>query len=341
MNQKVSENIKMLGFVMTCFMIFYHCGALDNSYALNSIDGVLNRVASSAFDQMGILVMSHFFTVTGFLLFRNLNMKNYPKKIKRRVFSLLIPYISWQVIITLKLIIQGKYIFSFKDFLYRIFCLAQWPFDGALWYVYAVFLLAVISPIFLLMFRNKKVGWCIILIIIALWTTRWKIHNPLYLKVFGYGYIANICSYFPSYIVGAFYGKYYSELDDQKSLLYILSVILVGVLLEVVFPGALTITIRMIPLLSLALLPSVVPVLKDAWVYRLTFIMYAIHQPLIGDIKHAIYRIYSMVTIPASVCNVLTRVIILGVDIGLAAAIYVVLKRFIPKALNALTGGRD
>lgn len=341
MNQKVSERIKILGFVMTCFMVFYHCAASDASSAVNAIDGSFNRLISYDFDKMGVLVMSHFFAVTGFLLFNNLNMKNYPKKIKRRVFSLLIPYVTWQVIIAIKLVLQGKYIFSLKDYLYTTFGLVAWPLDGAMWYVYAIFLLALLSPIFLLIFKNEKVGWSIVLILIIFWATRWKIHNPQFLKVFGYGYVANICSYLPSYIVGAFFGKFYSQLNEQKSLAYILSILFMAFLLQGAFPDFLyDITIRMMPILALALLP-VVSSVKDVWVYKLTFLMYAMHQPLIGDIKPHIYNLYARVSIPASVSNVLTRIIILSIDICLSAVIYVVLKKFAPKVLNTLTGGRD
>ena len=213
MNQKVSEKIKILGFLMTCFMVFYHCGALDNSYALNATDAGFNTFSSYIFDAMGKLVMSYFFAVTGFLLFRNLNLKNYPIKIKRRVFSLLIPYVTWQVIVTLKLVLQGKYIFSLQDFLCKTFFLVMWPLNGAMWYLYAIFLLALISPIFLLIFKNKKVGWCLVLATIIFLAANGNITNELFIRIVNHGFVGNIFFYFPSYLVGAFYGKFYDELN--------------------------------------------------------------------------------------------------------------------------------
>lgn len=327
---------------MTCFMIFYHCGALDNSYAFNAIDASFNTLLSNIFNSMGTLVMSYFFSVTGYLLFRNLNLENYAIKIRKRVFSLLIPYVTWQVIITLKLIFQGRYVFTLKDFLYKTFYLVCWPLDGAMWYVYAVFLLALISPIFLLILKNKKLGWCIVLLTIVFVYTQGKIDNQLYIRIVNHGYVRNILFYFPSYLVGAFYGKFYYELNGGgKSLVYILSVLFIAFLLENTFPGALSnTTIMMMPLMGLCLLP-VVPILKDKWIYKLTFLMYAIHQPLLDDIKWHIYNFYTKVPIPVSICNILTRIIILAVDMCISVIIYSVLTKYAPKVLKILTGGRD
>ncbi|WP_373599797.1 acyltransferase family protein [Paraclostridium bifermentans] len=341
MNQKLSEKIKILGFLMTCFMIFYHCGALDNSYALNATDAAFNTFLSNIFDVMGVFVMSHFFAVTGFLLFRNLNLKNYPTKIKRRVFSLLIPYVTWQVIITLKLVLQGQYIFSLKDFLYKTFYLVMWPSDGAMWYVYAVFLLALVSPIFLLIFKNKNIGWGLVVVIIIFLSAQRNITNEMFVRIVNHGYVGNILFYFPSYLVGAFYGKFYDELHQENRLVYIFSVLFIAFLLEGTFPGFLSnTTIKLMPIMGLFLLP-VIPSLKDKWVYRLTFLMYAMHQPLIDDIRWRIYDFYEYISIPVSVSNILTRVIILISVIILSTIIYVILNKFAPKALTALTGGRD
>ncbi|WP_206046733.1 acyltransferase family protein [Inconstantimicrobium porci] len=267
--------------------------------------------------------------------------KNYSSKIKRRVFSLLIPYVMWQIIIAIKYVLQNEYTFSIKNFIYRTFYLVTWPIDGPMWYVYAIFLLALISPVFLLMFKNKKVGWCMVLIIIVFLRAQGKFNIPVFTRIANHGYVGNIIWYFPSYLVGAFYGRFYDELNEEKSLVYVLSLLFLACLLQGVLPGIFyDITIRMMPIMSLFLLP-VIPSLKDKWVYRLTFLMYAMHQPLIADVKPHINNLYKVVLMPDSVRNILTRVIILAIDIALAAAIYIVLKKFAPKGLNALTGSRD
>ena len=65
------------------------------------------------------------------------------------------------------------------------------------------------------------------------------------------------------------------------------------------------------------------------------------HQPLIGDLWPYLYDgIYTKITLPVSVCNVITKLAVLGIDILLAYIIHTVLKRTSPKILKLLTGGR-
>ena len=64
------------------------------------IDLWLNDHVSIAFNQIGILAMSYFFTVTGFLLFSGLSYGKISSKIRKRVKTLLIPYLVWELIAT-------------------------------------------------------------------------------------------------------------------------------------------------------------------------------------------------------------------------------------------------
>lgn len=90
---------------MTCVMVAYHCGSPDNP--INTFDFKWNNFISSVFNSLATLAMSYFFTVTGFLLFYSLSLKNYVLKIKKRIFSLLTPYLVWQVLIVIKTIMKG------------------------------------------------------------------------------------------------------------------------------------------------------------------------------------------------------------------------------------------
>lgn len=259
---------------------------------------------------------------------------------KKRIFSLLIPYVLWQCIIVVIDIVQKQYVFSMPDFLNKTFCLVAWPIDGAMWYVYAVFLMALISPILLLLFKNKKIGWFFILAVVILVEVREQISNPVIIQIITHGYVSNILFYLPCYLVGAFYGKFSDENTGSDFLIYTLSVIFMAFLLEGISNGMLSrTTIKMMPMAILYLLP-LYSVLKDKKIYKFSFLMYAIHQPLIGDLWSPVIRFYGKVALPASVYNVFTRVVILLIDMTLAALIYMVLKRFLPKTLKCLTGNR-
>ena len=145
-NETISRRITNLGFIMTCLIITYHVGTPSNP--LNALDDKWNTYIGNIFNSLASLAISYFFTVTAFLLFNNLSMKNFKQKLQKRMYSLLVPYILWQVIIVIKQIFQGK-VWNIKAFIKYTFLFEAWPADGALWYVYAVFLLMLISPFLL------------------------------------------------------------------------------------------------------------------------------------------------------------------------------------------------
>lgn len=72
-DKSTSDNIKMLGVVMTAAIVMYHCGATASLTWGGMADLWLNDHISIVFNQIGVLAMSYFFTVTGFLFFLGLS----------------------------------------------------------------------------------------------------------------------------------------------------------------------------------------------------------------------------------------------------------------------------
>ncbi|MBR5410199.1 MAG: acyltransferase [Clostridia bacterium] len=335
--EQISKKIRVIGFIMTCFMVFYHCGDYDNSLAVNSIDSWFNTGFNHVFSIMGRIIMAWFFTVTGFLLMHGLSFANYPKKMKRRCFSLLIPYVLWQVIITIKQIIVNHAAFSLKGFLYQNFALVKWPSDGALWYVYAVFILAVFAPILLVLFKNRNVGFILLICIVAAIQFRGSITNATFQAIINYGLLPNILSYLPAYLIGAFYGKFYDELKAADSLKYVLLLLFVSRLLF--FADFSLIAVLIMPILGIYLFPNINR-FADLKIYKLTFLMYALHQPIIVDFRPHILNVMGLIIRPAVCMNLFNRIAILMIDIMFAAVIYIVFKKVCPFILKLLTGGR-
>lgn len=60
-DKSTSDNIKMLGVVMTAAIVMYHCGATASSNAGGgTVDLWLNDHVSIAFNQIGVFAMSYF-----------------------------------------------------------------------------------------------------------------------------------------------------------------------------------------------------------------------------------------------------------------------------------------
>lgn len=341
MNKMTSEKIIFLNFLMSCFMVCYHTISINDSYALNTWDVRFARGFGNVFSVMGSFAMCYFFFITAYLLFRNYELKDYKRKMKRRFFSLLIPYVAWQIIITFIDILQKQYIFEKTDFLFRTFLIQKYPLDGPLWYVLAIFLLALISPILLLMLKEKKVGWGFIMIVSILTQVMYKLPFKIVQDILQFGVMDNVIYYLPCYLVGAFYGKYEENLHPQNLLGYILLLLGVSYFLEGFIPSLFGVmTKMMLPVFMFFLIPSFNN-FKLLKVYNLTFLMYAIHQPLINDLWDGMFKFYIKQNFSVTVYNVGSRFVILLLTLSVSALIYFILSCISPMFLGILTGGRQ
>jgi len=119
-----------------------------------------------------------------------------------------------------------------------------------------------------------------------------------------------------------------------------MSLLVMGCLLDGVLPGTLSnISMQLAAALALFTLP-IVPALLDRKIYSLNFLMYAIHLPLISAVWPYLSRICARIPLPVSIWNILTRLLILTADIALAWLLQAGLRRFAPRVLRILTGGR-
>lgn len=340
LDRQISEKIKFLGFLLTCFIVVYHCPFMEEGFMQGAVDAAVCKLTEQVVLSMGIFAMCHFFAVTGFLLFQNFSLHTYPKKIKRRVSSLLIPYVIWQVLTAVLMVVFRVESISIHDFIRRTFLFIPYPYDGALWYVYAVFFLAILSPLLLPLLRNPKVGWGCMIVFFLLLELRDSLTAPAIVAFIRYGYVHHILYYLASYLAGCFFGKFGSTLGRNRSLKYLLSALVVALLFTGLLPGFFfNLTVRLLPLAVLYLLPPV-PRLAKLPVLKLSFLIYALHQPVIGVAEPVLRRIYSMASFPACVCNLITMSVILAACLCLAAAAHSFLKRFAPFLLRLLTGGR-
>lgn len=328
---------------MTCGMVFFHSPIIDTVPSLGSADFFVKICIDGAIRNSVDLIMSYFFTVTGFLLFRNFNMSEFPAKIKNRVFSLLIPFILWQAILALVDTVFKYNTITFTEFLEKTFLMQRWPLNSAMWYVYAIFLLALLSPLVYLIIKKKVLGWGLIIIIMLLTEARGKIDIPIVKAILSYGYVENIVLFFPAYFAGAFYGYHFRDASSD-CLFYLIPTLLIAFLLNDMIDGLFfNISLKLLPIAMIYLLPPI-HFLENRKIYRLSFLMYALHQPLIWKTSQFVldlYTAYISKIIPfAAVASILTRLIILGIDIGLAALIYFVFSKLSPRFLALLSGGR-
>lgn len=143
----------------------------------------------------------------------------------------------------------------------------------------------------------------------------------------------------PAYLVGSYFGRFYDIIKKDEYIKYIISIVFIALLLDGINDGAFrTIAIELLPITAVLYLPTCQQLVGKK-IYNMTFLMYAIHEPLIGDFKQILVNIYNL-NIPISLSNLFVRFGILIIDIFIASAVFVVLNKICPKILKLLTGGR-
>lgn len=146
----------------------------------------------------------------------------------------------------------------------------------------------------------------------------------------------------PSYLLGAYFGFYCAQASEIDNLRFLLAALLAAFAADTVFSGFFSlITLQVLPLFALFLLPMPES-LCDRKVYHLSFLVYALHQPLLRHLLHPIRDLMYVVypASPATLINGLGRVLYLLAILCLAWSLHTMLSRFCPKALDVLTGGR-
>lgn len=340
MDKRISSNIKIFSFVVSCFMVLFHAGMYDNSNAVNQFDRELSELINYDYKLLAFFGLSFFFSVTGFLLFYGLNYRNYLKKIERRVHSLLIPYLIWQALVLIKDLCIGRR-YEIPDVLLRTFGLELWPLNGPLWYVYVVFLLALLlSPVLLLMFSSKRSAWIstFAMLILIRFLKQTSI-EPVRIVV-SYGLFSRILTYLPAYMIGAYYGRFYEKNRMPESIVYSLAVVLFAYLLDFKISGFFTdMVVMTLPMALIFIFPSI-PKLENRKIYDYTFLIYALHHPFIVDLKGFIDEGLAWIPIPVTILNIFEHLLILAASVLLAAGLSKLLEKLSPKILAVITGGR-
>lgn len=152
--------------MMLC-VVFIHSNFLPNIGSDFCIDGFRNFLG--LFDCLLSCAVPTFFFISGYLFFRSglLTRETYSYKIKRRWRSLIVPYIIWNTIALVTLLIKTLPLLSdifpqYSGFYNSLLNIplgyvnlldTGYPYDFALWFVRNLIILVLVSPLLSVMFR--------------------------------------------------------------------------------------------------------------------------------------------------------------------------------------------
>lgn len=347
-----SKKLSVMNFAMTIAIVVFHW---KNFYMLNLTAPANETVGVTAYDILFVLspvALRFFFFISAFLLYFGISDKaDVRKKLKKRLYSLGIPFLVWNVLILgwkfAHALLTSHALPSYGPLDY-IMGFSFEPFCGPFWYILALLMLLPLAMLVVLI-KHRRILTTVALAILAVSAL---ILSLVFKNVDGFfeGWFANLFDYVPAYCLGVWFALYCPRavLFESTSLLarVIAGVALVAsvVVLNLDFPYDTVldqVTYLAIPTaLWILLPPSSFEKMKVAYPLKISFFIYAMHATLIGLLNTVLVRIVG----PNSF-NLLSAIV---VHIGLLAILYAVCLGFafackcvLPKKLYAvLSGGR-
>ena len=158
-----------------------------------------------------------FFFISAILFYRNCEWKDIPQKLYRRIFSLLIPFLIWNVFFVAVYWALQKIPFTAERMAIAtpLDTLTQWlkaiwhTQFTPLWFIKDLMFFCLLSPIILLIIKNKWVG---IVATIGVFISSVLLH---------WDGISKLFYWFPVYLSGALVGRYlYGTTRDENTRLF-------------------------------------------------------------------------------------------------------------------------
>ena len=353
MKKEVSNKFKYFNFIFTLLIVLYHFRSLNEFNINYNNDLAINtgKLFSCLVNHINFVSMTGFFTISGFLFYYNINnTKDALNKIKKRIKTLLIPYITWTLlIIILKTIIEGS--LPFKSIKAIPGYLFFHPIDGPLWYILALLLLMNLSPIIIRIkkFNKKTISFFFVLFIVIWLVIRFKSLQPI-INLDAWWWHSNMVCYVPSYMFGAYLGMTCHEKilyeKYNKRIIMIIGIVLLVVTSIMYLKIDMNRNIEYILyILQFTSLWMIIDSrlfknnVKDFFNYA--FFLYALHQPILivafdkfntVIIKNQKINIYEVI-----ILKIVEVITMYCVSLAIAKTIK---KRLPKKAYSALCGGR-
>lgn len=192
MNRECSWKISLATFLANIMILLHHANL--KSYYAHKVT-ILSSFIMDFFSAVSIPAMVWFFFVSGYLFYRGLDIKKIPEKWKRRIGSILIPFIIWNTFSVILDFVKGNSLTFSTDFFVEnyMFINGVGCANGPLWYLFRLMEYILIAPAIYLIIKNK---WFTVCGEIALIVLNYKL---------GIGYF-DITYFLPVYIAGAYYG---------------------------------------------------------------------------------------------------------------------------------------
>ena len=367
LNMKKATSIKIgvFSFIGTLIIAAYHLELVFYNYL--SVSDSTHEILVESFEYIACVAMSFFFMKSGFLLYRNATKENIGAKLKRRLFTLFVPFFLWNLpFLFIKLFQQFILHFDSEISIKKVILkLTLFPYNGPLWYVFAIGVLCFIAPIILIIKEHKKMFMVMVGSVLALSIFIYGFNglrffidlsdsNQAYIE-----WIERFFRYLPCYMVGSLLGmsnhEHFLELKTNKK--NKLCLICMSIIISIVWIGFRNSLANYIKLLFLFVQPYIIWIIiderlfdndKESEAIKCSFLIYAIHGIILNVITHILEKKPLYELLPFSTTTVLYNATIIILPVIFSAFICVIciaIRKLLlfcklKSVLSVLTGSR-
>lgn len=294
--------------------------------------------------ELSTLALGYFFATTAYFTYRDLTPDGVKGRIYRRVHTLLIPYLLWNLIYFVFYLVRGYQISQdtfWGEVVYRVFN----PFAGSLWYVLAVFVLSLLAPLVIRIINHRK-SFIVLYILLCVVCFYFSVIDSKVFARWEHGwYFIRLMCYLPNYFLGAIYASWFPNFDiRKKSVNLVFMIFFVIALLSTGLdnlPSALSWLIgRCLPVMMFLAFPVSAEFLKKdvPQIFHASFIIYALHEVIVTSIHYILYE--KIIDFLVGWSWILVRLATTIFTIVVSYIIWYILKKYCNGMLQILTGGR-
>lgn len=346
-NENVSKKITVLNLILTFFVVLSHWTSF---YSLTSFGkpSAVTDVLSEVFSVLGIVSIAAFFMLSGYLFYRNLETANdLPKKAVRRLVSLGIPFLFWNVIYLLYNIFYGLYKGTLSlNATSVLLGFTLRPFDSPMWYYLALLVLMGLSPLVMTLKKHPHISGIAVgliffssMLICTLTTEGGMVWN----------WIRRTISYAPLYFLGAFLGMHADSAVREEKFYNKNYSIFAAVLFALIISAMVVIDV---PLAFRWLFYQLTPVLlwiavpanlftrvKTTAALSVAPVFYAAHS-LIILVLNSIWtqKLFGGIDFPVGV-DILFHLVLLSVAYLICLLAIIVMKKILPEKIYKIIAG--
>lgn len=333
MDDRNRRKFTYLSYLLSILIVYQHA---VNYLVYNLSDGPVYWI-EKFYQGMTYAFVPAMYLISGFLFFYNYNREVLLEKWKRRVFSLLFPYLIWNTLSYLYYVLLGNVPFiqahlNRETVVFSVKTLLLEAFIGnynILWFVERLMIYCLITPLFVFLLRRKSIGWIV----------------PVVAAVVGPMVGSGWMSWWALYALGAYFGlsqrdvflrESYPKTTKLVSLSLILALGMISVLGIDLWGNKFEFLIRLVGALAIWILGDIFKNCNlPAWYMKISFFIYVSHSMILESLEKIILLLFGKSQIAALVDFLFAPVLTVGI-ITIAAW---VLKKW-PIGWKVICGGR-